>query len=459
MTPTRRLAAFCAGATESRSALPQHLLDWLAVTVGGANHADSTPSLLAGVRELAGDPAGDGRATVLPTGERLAPADAALANGALAHSLDFDDTHLSSSLHPGAPVIAAALASAEAIDAPTARLLAGIAAGYDVACTVGEAVNPDAHYGQGFHITATCGTFGATAAAGVVRDLDADAFEDAFGLNGSQVAGSLQFLENGAWNKRLHPGLAARRGVEAVALADAGFVGAEDPIEGEFGFFESYTDEPDYAAFDRLESRDAIEETGLKPYPCCRYLHPAVDGLLAVSEDVDPASVERVRIALPKAGIRLTGDPIEAKRRPENFVDCQFSAPFAAALALAEGAAGGDAFLHAVGRLDDPPRFGDDDLRRLMDATEVGTDDEVQRRFPAEWTARVRVETETETRERFVEEPLGEPAKPMTWGDTVAKTRGLVETGDEPIDADRLTDVVRDVETHSVADVVDAATR
>jgi 2-methylcitrate dehydratase PrpD len=361
-------------------------------------------------------------------------------------------------LHPGAPTIAAALAAAEATDASSERFLAGVATGYDVACTIGEAVNPDAHYAQGFHITATCGTFGATAAVGVVRGLSEPEFANAFGLNGSQAAGSLQFLANGAWNKRLHPGLAARRAVTSVELAAAGFEGAVEPIEGEFGFFEGYTDDPDPGAIDRLSDRDAVGETGLKPYPCCRYMHPAIDALLEIAPEVEHSEVTGIGIALPEAGVRLTGDPLESKRRPANFVDCQFSAPFATALALSEGTAGAEAFLRAAGRLDDPPRFEDPEFRRLMDATSVTTDPEVQEAFPDRWCARVAVETGGESHERFVDVPYGEPADPMSWDRVVEKSRGLIETSGTDVDPDALATAVAELPDRSAGELLAAAT-
>ncbi|MEM4781965.1 MAG: MmgE/PrpD family protein [Halalkalicoccus sp.] len=455
---TDRLAAYCAarggGTGRADGPVRKHLLDWFGVAIGGAAHADSTPALFAGT--ALGGPGG-GAATVVPTGDRVPAETAALVNGTLAHSLDFDDTHLGSSLHPGAPTVAAALATAEATGAASERLLAGIAAGYDVACTVGEAVNPDAHYVRGFHVTATCGTFGATAAAGVVRGLSRAQFANAFGLNGSQAAGSLQFLENGAWNKRLHPGLAARRAVTAVELAAAGFEGGAEPIEGRFGFFAGYTEDPRPGAIDRLERRNAIAETGLKPYPCCRYLHPAIDALVAVALAVDPSSVERIEIALPEAGVRLTGDPIESKRRPENFVDCQFSAPFAAALALSTGAAGAEPFLRAAGRLDEPPRYEESAFRRLMDATSVATDPDVQAAFPERWCARVVVEAETR-HERFVEVPYGEPADPMSFEAVVQKARGLVEPAETGVDVGGLAETIEELPGRSVEELVAAAT-
>lgn len=461
---TDRIVAHCETVDGDRPSLTERVLDWFAVAIGGAAHADSSPAVLDGIGRIAGptpDPATDATATVLPSGERMTPADAALANGALAHSLDFDDTHLPSSLHPGAPTIAAALAAAEGADASVDRFLAGVAAGYDVACTVGEAIGPDSHYDRGFHVTATCGTFGAAAAAGVVRGLDADALRDAFGIAGSQAAGSLQFLANGAWNKRLHPGLAARRGIEATDLAAAGVVGAADPLDGEYGFLSGYSDDPNPAAFDRLGERDAVAETGRKPYPCCRYLHSAIDALRETAPAVDPAAVESVRIAIPSAGVRLTGAPIEAKRRPESFVDCQFSAPFVAALVLTEGSAGAEPFLRAVGRFGDPPRWDDPAIRRLMDATDVTTDEAIERRFPEEWGARVRVTAGGETREESVRVPLGEPANPMSDAETRAKVTGLLAGTD--VDAERLIAAVETlgddaVDGRSVASLVNAAT-
>lgn len=460
---TDGIVARCESVDGDRPALSGHVLDWFAVAIGGAAHADSSPAVLDGIDRIAGptpDPEADATATVLPSGERMTPADAALANGALAHSLDFDDTHLPSSLHPGAPTIAAALAAAEGADAGVDRFLAGVAAGYDVACTVGEAIGPESHYDRGFHVTATCGTFGAVAAAGVVRELDAEALRNAFGIAGSQAAGSLQFLANGAWNKRLHPGLAARRGIEATDLAAAGVVGATDPLDGEYGFLSAYSDDPNPAAFDRLDERDAVAETGRKPYPCCRYLHSAVDALREIAPAVEPAAVESVRIAIPSAGVRLTGDPIESKRRPEGFVDCQFSAPFVAALVLTEGSADAEPFLRAVGRLDEPPRWDDPSIRRLMDATDVTTDEAIERRFPDEWGATVRVTAGGETREESVRVPLGEPANPMSDAETRAKVAGLLAGTD--VDPERLIAAVGSlddaVDGRSVASLVDAAT-
>ena len=188
---------------------------------------------------------GEGICTVFGLNRRYPPAAAALLNGALGHSLDFDDTHADSSLHPSAPVVPAALAAAEMTGASGDELLAAIVTGFEVCCRLGMALDPTAHYARGFHPTATAGTFGAAAAAGRLFGLDEQAMISAFGVAASQASGSLQFLANGAWNKRYQVGEAAMKGLMAATLASEEFVGAIDAIEGTHGFLAGYSDAPD----------------------------------------------------------------------------------------------------------------------------------------------------------------------------------------------------------------------
>src|SRR5262249_45119407 len=143
-----------------------------------------------------------GACRVLGDSQTYAPAGASLLQGVLAHSLDFDDTHAAGTLHPGAPVIAAALTAAHMTHAPGATTLAGIVAGDEVICRCALALPAGDHYPRGFHPTATCGAFGAAAAATRVFGLDAADVASALGIALSQAAGSLQFLQNGAWTKR-----------------------------------------------------------------------------------------------------------------------------------------------------------------------------------------------------------------------------------------------------------------
>jgi 2-methylcitrate dehydratase PrpD len=218
---TSRLAAFAAGLDPT--SLPREVsertkrlvLDLCGIALRARHDAESTPALLAAVRRLgllrAEGLRGNG-ASVIGDADTWSPAAAALVNGTLAHSLDFDDTHARGSIHPSAPVVPAAFAAAEIDRASGADLLAGIVAGYEVLIRLSIALDPAAHYDRGFHPTATCGAFGAAAAAARVLGLDADGIACAFGIALSQAAGSMQFLHNGAWTKRFQVGYAAMNG-------------------------------------------------------------------------------------------------------------------------------------------------------------------------------------------------------------------------------------------------------
>ena len=202
---TTELATYCSGL--QLSDLPPEVvartrllvLDLVGNIVRGRHDAESTPALLAAASALG---MVGGTCSVFGDRTGYTAAGAAFLNGAFGHSLDFDDTHAAASLHPGAPVIPAALAAAEMMGASGADVLAGIVAGYEVILRVALALPAGDHYDRGFHPTATCGAFGAAAAAARVLNLDATGVENALGIALSQSAGSLQFLANGAWTKR-----------------------------------------------------------------------------------------------------------------------------------------------------------------------------------------------------------------------------------------------------------------
>ena len=148
-----------------------------------------------------------------------------------------------SSLHPSAPVVPAAFAVGEMVGASGRDVLTAIVAGYEVCCRLGNALDPTSHYARGFHPTATAGTYGAAAAAGKLFGLSKDQIIAAFGVSGSQAAGSLQFLVNGAWNKRYQVGAAAMNGVIAATLARNDFVGSSESVEGKHGLLVGYSDD------------------------------------------------------------------------------------------------------------------------------------------------------------------------------------------------------------------------
>src|SRR5262249_18491380 len=158
------------------------------------------------------------------------------------------------------------------------EVLTAIVAGYEVCCRLGNALDPTSHYARGFHPTATAGTYGAAAAASKLFKLPAERIESAFGVAGSQAAGSLQFLVSGAWTKRYRAGAAAMNGVIAATLARNAFVGSTESVEGKHGLLVGYTDDPHPdKAVASLGSTYETMKIGVKPYPSCRYTHAAID--------------------------------------------------------------------------------------------------------------------------------------------------------------------------------------
>ncbi|WP_019014299.1 MmgE/PrpD family protein [Elioraea tepidiphila] len=420
---TTELSAWCARITPA--SLPEQVLrraaaltlDLVGNMVRARHDAESTPALIAAVRALG---LCGGEATVFGDPTRYTPAGAALLNGALGHSLDFDDTHAAGSLHPGAPVIPAALAAAELTGATGADTLAAIVAGYEVTCRLALALPAGEHYDRGYHPTATCGAFGAAAAAGRVFGLDAGAIADALGIALSQAAGSLQFLANGAWTKRFQVGWAAMAGLAAAMLAREGFRGAAEAIEGRHGFLRAYAPSPTpERVLEQLGTVFETMHTAVKPYPSCRYGHAAIDAAIALRAEhgLTANGIESVTVGLPAKGMLLVGAPHEQKIEPKNVVDGQFSGPFVVAAALATGAMGWDSYR----LLDDPA------VRALARKVRCVQDPEIEAEFPANMSGKVTVKTTAGEVSRKVVVPKGEPDNFLTDQELAAKFHGLVD--------------------------------
>lgn len=415
--------------------------------VGSAVRARfESPTSAAVHRALTGLGAG-GACTAIGYGAAFAPQYAALLNGCNFHVLDFDDTHERASLHPGAPVVATVLAEAERVGASGARAIAAIVAGYDVAVRVGLALHPAAHYARGFHPTATAGVFGATAAAAVLHGDSIETLQSAFGINLSQAAGSLQFSVDGAQTKPVQVGFAAHNAVLARELAAAGVRGPGAAFEGRSGLLHAYSDGADAAVL--LEQWDGIHEidgTAFKPYPCCRYMHAAIDQLAAIVRErrLAPESVERVRIALPAAGMRLCAYPEERKRDPRSIVDAQFSMYYAAAATLAWGTV----------RWDDLSRCTAPEIAALIPRIVVDEDARVEALVPA-MAALVEVDAGDVHERRLARGPRGEPESPLGWDELTTK---FDELSGIAYDANRRARIVEAVRALDRADDVRSLT-
>lgn len=420
---TAELSAFTADL--KLSALPPEIvtrarflvLDLVGNIVRARHDAESTASFLAAVRAIG---MASGNCGVFGDSARYTPAGAAFLNGALAHSLDFDDTHAAGSLHPGAPVIPAALAAGEMVGASGADVLAGIIAGYEITCRVALALPAGEHYDRGFHPTATCGAFGAAAAAARVFGLDAAGVEGALGAVLSHCAGSLQFLVNGAWTKRSQVGWAACNGLMAATLVKEGFKGPTEALEGKHGFMRAYAPNPTpERAVQDLGSVFELMNTAVKPYPSCRYGHAGIDAalMLRAANDLRPEEISAVKLGLPKSGMLLIGAPADKKANPQNVVDGQFSGPFVISAALATGAMGWDSYAG----LNDPV------IRGMLPKVACEFDPEIEAEFPTNMSGKLTIEARGQTFVQKVVVPKGEPSNFLTENELRAKFHGLAD--------------------------------
>jgi 2-methylcitrate dehydratase PrpD len=393
------------------------LVDYLAVTIRGSREESAQA-----VQRMVQRMGANGCATVIGTRLRTIPGLAAMANGAAAHGIEQDDTHSGGSIHLGATMYSAALALAETMpDTPMEAFLAAVVAGYEATARIAMAVQPKEHYALGFHPTPTCGVFGAAITSAKLLGLTAEQTLAAVGIAGSTAAGSMEFLAEGAWTKRIHPGLAAQNGIHAALLAAEGFSGPLHILEGRDGFLHGYSRNPvaERLTADLGKSFEILH-TAVKPHACCRYMQGPIDAILAImrEHDLQAEQIDRIEIAVLEAGWGIVADPPAKKYNPESVVDAQFSMPFGAAIAAMDGAAGLDQFTLEKTR---SPK-----IRELINKVVLIKEARIEETFPKEWPARVVIELESgEHFEKFVRYPKGDPENPLTWDEMTAKFRSL----------------------------------
>jgi 2-methylcitrate dehydratase PrpD len=349
------------------------LLDYLGVAIAGSLTESSQP-----IYQMLARTASPGPCTVIGTASQTSPECAALANGTAAHSVELDDTHQAGSIHPGAVMFSTAIALSEIQpDKESAQFVTAVVAGYEVATRLAMALQPKFHYELGFHPTSTCGVFGATVTAAKLLRLSEEQMLAAVGIAGSMAAGSLEFLADGTWTKRLHPGLAAQNGILAAKLAAEGFQGPATILEGRDGFLWGYSrkSKPDLVTQD-LGKDFEILRTSIKPHACCRYMQAPIDGLieLATEHDLYPEQVARVEVSVLEAGWPLVCEPQKRKYSPANIVDAQFSMPYGPAVALTDRAAGLDQFTGES--------FHSPQIKSLMGKVVLQKDQRIEKTFP-----------------------------------------------------------------------------
>lgn len=386
------------------------ILDWMGSAAAGGRYSPAQ-AMLGVVEELGGSP----EATLLAGGGRSSCLNAALVNGLISHIVELDDVHRASIIHPGAPVIPAALAAAEKEHAGGRDLIAAVVVGYEVAIRVAEAISPSHYYF--WHTTGTCGTFGAAAAAAKIFSLGADRVTWALGNAGTQAAGLWEFLADGAMSKHLHPGKAAMNGLLAALLARRGFTGANKILEGDRGFCRATANEINFGRITEGlgGGRYKIEEISYKIHSSCRHTHSAVDVALDLARrhGIGPDDIRWVRVGTYKTALDIT-----SSYTPESPYAAKFSLPFCVALALKEGRCGPADFTAAS--LSDPV------IRSLMERVELEVDPEMDSRHPELWPSVVRIGTvRGQVLEGQTDYPRGDPENPLSARELEEKFMGL----------------------------------
>src|SRR5712691_3397370 len=287
---------------------------------------------------------GPQESTLVGSKVRVAAANAVLANATLAHGLDFDDTREDAIVHTGSVAVTTALAVGEALGASGRAALEAIIAGVEIMCRVGLAV-PGRFHARHYHPTALTGSFAAAGAAGRLYNLTEDQLVHAFGICGSQAGGIIEYLADGSWTKRLHPGWAAHAGVIAALLARSGFTGPETVFEGAHGFYAAFAGGFEPAKLDGLLGSLGrsweLEQLTFKPYPCGSIAHPYMDCALRLRErqQIPLDQIAEIRCRTAEGPIPRLWEPLASKHRPPNGYAAKFSLPYLLAVILAKGRA------------------------------------------------------------------------------------------------------------------------
>ncbi|WP_300678133.1 MmgE/PrpD family protein [Nocardioides sp.] len=398
---------------EVAASVGQRTLDILGLCVA-AHRLPTSAAAIGHVLDQGGHP----QATIVGLEQRVNAGQAAFANGVLAHSLDYDDTHLPSVLHPSASVVPAALAAAEHAGASGEITTRAIAAGLEVAVRLGMAgydatLGNSVFFEHGQHATSITGAMGSAVAAAIAYGLDETGIADVLGLTASMASGVIEANRTGGTVKRLHCGVAAEAGINAALLVRRGFTGPPTVLEGRFGFFQAWLHGQFFpeAITSGLGTEWSVPGIFFKPYPANHFTHTTVDaGRAFAAAGITPADVAEVVVGVAGSTVRTIGEPLEVKRTPATGYQAQFSGPYA----FAAGLIGGGGL--ATGLDDYTDALATDPLRRdLMAKVTVVADERCDAIYPFQFPAVVRLRT-TDGRE-LVEEVLtnrGGPARPLS---------------------------------------------
>ena len=372
---------------EVRTRAHHTMLDAAGIALASTRYSFAHP-VLAGLQAL-GD---KGDVPVFGMAARLSPRDAATMNGFLCHGLDYDDTHIAGIIHATASLLPACFSAASLTGASGREVVTAYVAGMEAVTRLGMAARGAFHQ-AGFHPTGMIGIFGCVLAAGRLMGLNAAQLANAQGLALSMASGSLEFLEDGASNKRFHPGWSASSALTACAVAREGFKGVSAPYDGRFGLYNiyggKYADWFDFSGLTAGLGTDwELMNVAIKPFPTCHFTHAAIDCALALARTRHPPSgSRRSKSAFRRKSTRRSASPRRTSAVRRNDYDAKFSTHYLVGTALVHGRVG-------LAELEQE-YLADGDVRVLMDKTTCEAYGDGP--FPAAYSGRVRITLEDGT--------------------------------------------------------------
>ncbi|MSP00813.1 MAG: MmgE/PrpD family protein [Acetobacteraceae bacterium] len=375
-----------------RDEAARSLLNWMGVAVGGSRH-EAVEIALAAVSPFAGSP----QATVFGRSERLDIMNAPLLNGISSHVFDFDDTDLTTAVHPSAPVVPVLLALAEYRPVSGKDLINALVLGIEAECRIARVVSPGMQE-IGWHATGTAGVFGAAVAAAKILGLDETRMSHAIGLAATQPVGIREMF--GGMTKSFHPGRAAQNGLMAALLAEKGYTSSLDGIEAKRGWANVISTVQNFDALTgNLGTRYEISRNSYKPFACGLVVHPVIDGCIQLQNEnkLTVDMIERIDLVIHPIVMELTSN-----RKPKNGLEGKFSVYYAAAIGIVAGRAGEAQFSNA--QVTDPVVTG------LRDRVETTVDPSL-RQDQARVTIKLK---DSRILERFVTHAVGSVDNPMT---------------------------------------------
>lgn len=404
-----------AGITEH---VKHYIIDLVGCTVG-ASREHQAQALLSFITSEGGNP----NSSVFAHGIKTSCMNAALANGTMGHSFDFDDDHREGTMHPTVAVMPGVFALGEKVGVNGKDFLRALILGLEVMIRVGESFLGKTYY-QGFHPTGTCGVFGAAAGCALILGLDPKQTTYALGLAGSFAAGLLEWRTEGSWQKPLQAGHPAMCGVLAAELAQKNFIGARTIFDGPDGFIRaySYQDIYDYSRItETLGRKWEMDDTSIKVHACCRFGAPVADCALDLyRQGVRAKDVDKILAKVGDFTVRVLCTPREPKVRPVTHVDAKFSLPYTIAVALVKNRTGVEEFREEV--------LGDPEVLALIDKISWELDPEAEKFYPKAYPATVIATLKDgRTFQAHVDFPKGDPENPATLEEIVDKFHMLTE--------------------------------